>query len=113
MPGRNTNLPPGSKHTGWYRDGLNNVLEWYHNGTKVGQASSASTTLSGQLAVANGFNVRVGTISAFATTEPTNWIVFKAATQPVGAITTSGGIGADATTLQKIVAGGTVNNVET
>ncbi len=113
MPGRNTTLPAGSKHTGWYRDGVNNVLEWYNNGTKIAQASSAAVTYSDQLAVANGFNIRVGTISAFATTQPTNWIVFRAGTQPSGAITTAGGIGADATTMQKIIAAGTINNIET
>lgn len=58
-------------------------------------------------------NLRLGAISAFATTEPTSWAVFKAGTQPSGAITTSGGIGANATTMQKIIAAGTINNIET
>lgn len=67
---------------------------------------------AGDLRVTAG-NARLGAVSAFGTTEPTSWIVFKAGTQPAGAITTSGGVGADATTVQKIVAGGTINNVET
>lgn len=58
-------------------------------------------------------NVRLGAVSAFGTTEPTSWIVFKSGTQPAGAITTSGGLGANDTTVQKIIAAGTINNVET
>jgi len=58
-------------------------------------------------------NYRAGAIAAFGTTEPTSWIVFKSGTQPAGAITTSGGLGANDTTVQKIIAAGTINNVET
>lgn len=70
------------------------------------------TAIDGDVRVTAG-NVRLGAVSAFATTEPTSWAVFKQGTQPVGAIATSGGIGANATTVQKIIAAGTVNNVET
>ena len=58
-------------------------------------------------------NARLGAVAAFGTTEPTSWVVCKSGTQPAGAITTSGGIGSDATTMQKIIAAGTINNVET
>ena len=58
-------------------------------------------------------NVRLGVVSAFATTEPTSWLVCKSGTQPAGAVATSGGVGANDTTVQKIIAAGTINNVET
>ena len=82
-------------------------------------ASAAATVTTGNLTTTAGDNrvtagnVRLGAVSAFATTEPTSWIVFKAGTQPAGAITTSSGLGANATTVQKIIAAGTINNVET
>lgn len=58
-------------------------------------------------------NTRLGAVSAFATTEPTSAIVMKVGTNPVGAITTSGGIfvttgGAD---ISKIIAAGTVSAI--
>lgn len=58
-------------------------------------------------------NVRLGAVSAFATTEPTSAMVFKQGTAPVGAITTSGGIFSDGTNMMKIIAAGTANNIET
>ena len=115
MAGRNTTLPAGSKHTGWYRDGVNTLLEWYNAGTKVGQASGATVTYSGQVAIANGFNHRIGTIQNFAMTEPTNTLVMFVGTNPVGAITTSGGlfVTTGGATISKIIAAGTVSQVET
>lgn len=132
MAGRNTNLPAGSKHTGWYRDGANGVLEWYHNGTKVGQASGAAVTYSGAITASTGLTVtagnatitagdlritagnsRLGAVSAFASTEPVSASVWKAGTAPAGAITTSGGIFTDGTTVKKIIADGTVSDVQT
>jgi len=82
-------------------------------------ASAAATVTTGNLTTTAGDNrvtagnVRLGVVSAFGTTEPTSWVVCKSGTQPAGAITTSGGIGSDATTVQKIIAAGTINNVET
>jgi hypothetical protein len=70
------------------------------------------TTTAGDNRVTAG-NVRLGVVSTFGTTEPTSWVVFKSGTQPAGAIATSGGVGADDTTVQKIIAAGTINNVET
>ena len=133
----NKNAPAGSRYSGWYMDKVNNVLEWYSNGTKVGQASGSTVTLSGnvtitgtstltgaqtltgitthsdELRVANGKNIRVGTINTFGTTEPTNAIIFKTGTEFAGAITTSGGLMSSNTVLRKIIADGTVSNVET
>ena len=134
----NLNAPASKRFNGWYRDQVNNLLEIYHNGTKVGQASGATVTWSGaqagtaltastgdvtasagnlvatlgDLRITAG-NARLGVVSAFATTEPTSAIVFKAGTAFAGAITTSSGLQASATVLRKIIADGTVSNVET
>ena len=71
------------------------------------------TTLSDEVRIANGKNLRIGTISAFVTTEPTNAIVMKEGTEFAGAITTSGGLMSSATVVRKVIAAGTVSNVET
>ena len=138
MPGRGQNRAAAyPRQSGWWRDGVNDRLVAVFNGTEIfdfdgndvvmtqnivmsgtavitgAQTLTGVTTHSAELRVANGFNIRVGTISAFGTTEPTNWIVFRSGTQPAGAITTAGGLGADDTTVQKIVAGGTINSVQT
>jgi hypothetical protein len=82
-------------------------------------ASAALTVTTGNLTTTAGDNrvtagnLRLGAVAAFGTTEPTSWVVFKSGTQPAGAITTSGGVGSDDTTVQKIIAAGTINNVET
>ena len=124
--GRNTTLPPGNNHTGWYRDGVNGILEWYSSGTKIGQASGSTVTYSGavnatgvltsnaEFRVANGFNARLGTIQTFASTEPTNALVMFVGTNPVGAITTSGAIfvTTGGATISKIIAGSTVSQIE-
>ena len=127
----NKDAPASARYSGWFMDKKNNVLEWYCNGTKVGQASGSTVTLSGSLAgsstitAATGLvvtagdaavtagNLRLGAISAFATTEPTSAVVMKTGTAPAGAITTSGGLFSSATVVQKIIAAGTVSNVET
>ena len=77
------------------------------------QTLTGVTTHSAETRIANGFNLRIGTISAFATTEPTNAIVMKVGTEFVGAITTSGGLMSSATVVRKVIAAGTVSNVET
>jgi hypothetical protein len=130
MPGQNRTAALPS-HKGWWHDGINNRLVAVFNGTEIFdfdgndlQATQALTaggtltatgvfTASAEARVANGFNVRVGTISAFATTEPTNAIVFKQGTAFAGAIVTSGGLQSSATVVTKIIAAGTVSNVET
>jgi hypothetical protein len=127
----NKNAPPTGRYNGWYRDMANNVLEWYSNGTKVGQASGSTVTMSGSIAstttITSGTaltvttgdanvtagNVRLGVVSAFATTEPTSAIVFKQGTAFAGAITTSAGLMSNGTLLRKIIADGTVSDVQT
>ncbi len=123
--GRNTTLPPGNNHTGWYRDGVNNLLEWYTNGTKIGQASGSTVTMSGavtntgvttasaELRVATGFNIRLGGTDTFVTTQPTNTLVIKVGTAPSGAVTTSVGLFTDGVTMKKIIADNTVSDVQT
>lgn len=127
---------PGPRYSGWFRNASNN-LDFYNNGTKIGTASSAllavtgaisaSTTVDATTTVTAGTgltvttgdakvtagNVRLGAISAFVTTEPTSAVVMKAGTEFAGAITTSGGIMASATVVRKVIAAGTVSNVET
>ena len=71
-----------------------------------------TTTTAGDERVTAG-NIRLGAVEAFGTTEPTSAIVFKSGTAFSGAITTSGGIQASDTVLRKIIAAGTVSNVET
>ena len=130
-------MATSGKHRGFLFDAQNGRLAVVYNGTEVWDfdgndmdinqnlvASGTVTvdgattltgvvTMSAEARIANGFNLRIGTISAFGTTEPTNWTVWRAGTQPAGAITTAGGIGANTTTVQKIIAAGTINNVET
>ena len=129
--------PAAHTHKGWWLDQANGRLVAVYNGTEIfdydgndmvitqNATFSGTTTLTGaqtltgitthsdELRVANGKNIRVGTISAFATTEPTNAIVFKTGTEFAGAITTSGGLMSSDTVVRKIIAAGTVSNVET
>jgi uncharacterized protein with beta-barrel porin domain len=125
-------------HKGWDYDPVNARLDFYYQGTRVGHINGsgltaaaalvATTTVTagtgltvttgntvntaGDVRVTAG-NVRLGAVSAFATTEPTSAVVMKQGTAPVGAITTSGGIFSDGTVVKKIIAAGTVSNVET
>ena len=134
---------PSATHRGWHFDRANGRLQAVYNGTEVldfdandmvitpnvvasgtlvvdgattltgAQTLTGITTHSDELRVANGKNIRVGTISAFATTEPTNAIVFRTGTEFAGAITTAGGLMSSDTVVRKIIAAGTVSNVET
>ena len=120
----------------WDRD--NTRLDVYYRGTRIGHfntsgftavlALEATTTVTagtgltvttgntvntaGDVRVTAG-NVRLGVVSAFATTEPTSAIVFKSGTAFAGAIATSGGLQSTDTVITKIIADGTVTNVET
>lgn len=131
-------MATSSKHRGWLFDAANGRLAAVYNGTEifdydgndlaVSQAmatvaiTSASggitattdniTVTAGDLRVTAG-NARLGAVSAFATTEPTSAIVFKQGTAFAGAITTSGGLMSNGTAVRKIIADGTVSNVET
>lgn len=125
-----------STATGWVRGA--STLDYYYAGTKVGSVSAAlnavtgaitaSTTVTagtgltvttgnavvtaGDLRITAG-NARLGAVSAFATTEPVSAVVMKTGTAPAGAITTSGGVFTDGTTVKKIIADGTVSDVQT
>lgn len=102
-----------SIHNGWRWDRANSRLDVYYRGTRVGHFNASLFLVAvGDIRATLG-NIRLGAVETFATTEPTQWIVFKSGTQPAGAITTSGGLGANDTTVQKIIAAGTINNVET
>jgi len=74
--------------------------------------SGGATITAGDAAITAG-NVRLGAIETFATTEPTSAVVMKSGTAPAGAITTSNGIFSSDTVVRKIIAAGTVSNVET
>lgn len=125
------------KHKGWWLDGINNRLVAVFNGTEifdfdgndlaVAQNAVFAGTLSavgitaptgnivataGDVRVTAG-NLRLGVVSTFGTTEPTSAVVMKAGTAPAGAVTTSGGIFTDGTTVKKIIADGTVSDVQT
>jgi hypothetical protein len=134
MPGRGQNRAAAfPRHAGWWRDGVNNRLVAVFDGTEifdfdgndvvVAQATTFSgaltasgvQTASAESRIAEGFNLRLGTISTFATTEPTNTVVWKVGTNPVGAITTSGAIfvTTGGATISKIIADGTVSTVQT
>lgn len=121
-----------AKHTGWRLDPDNSRLDIYYQGTRVGHAEAAGISTVAALTVGNALtvtagnvvatagdvritaaNLRLGPVNAFASTEPTQAMVFEAGTAPAGAITTSGGIFTDGTTVKKIIADGTVSDVQT
>ena len=81
-------------------------------GTGLTVTTGNSVITAGDLRVTAG-NERLGAISTFASTEPTSALVMKTGTAPAGAITTSGGIFSSTTVVRKIIAAGTVSNVET
>ena len=120
---------------GWKYDHENSNLEVWVNGTNVGVWDDANndlvlptngltvtaggaTVTAGDLTVTAGDahvvaqNLYMGAETAFATTEPTSAIIFKQGTQAAGAIVTSTALMANATVLRKIIADGTISNVE-
>lgn len=130
-------MATSSKHRGWKWDQANGRLAALYDGTEVfdfdandmviTQATTVTGALSGSATItaATGLtvtagdaaitagNLRLGAISAFVTTEPTSAVVMKQGTAFAGAITTSGGIMSNGTVVRKIIADGTVSNVET
>lgn len=123
---------------GWNYDPANSRLDFYYRGTRAGHINATGLTTVGTLAAATTVtagtgasvttgnlttvagderitagNLRLGVVSAFATTQPTSAVVMKEGTAPAGAITTSGGIFSSATVVRKIIADGTASNVET
>ena len=57
-------------------------------------------------------NLRMGASETFGTTQPTSAVVFKQGTAPAGAITTSSAIFTNGTLMRKIIADGTVSNIQ-
>ena len=124
-------MATSSTHRGWLFDRPNGRLAAVYNGTEVfdfdandmvvtqaltvtgAQTLTGVTSHSAETRIAEGFNLRIGTISTFGTTEPTNAIVMKVGTEFAGAITTSGGLMSSATVVRKVIAARTVSNVET
>ena len=116
---------PSGTRRGWSFDRSNGRLAAVYNGTEIfdydgndftvtqAQTFTGVTTHSDEVRIANGKNLRIGTIGAFVTTEPTNAVVMFQGTAFAGAIVTSGGIQSSATVLTKIIAAGTVSNIET
>ena len=127
---------------GWDWDNVAAQVNFYYRGTLVGDftatrveivlAASVGTTLTvgtgltvdddalgahtvittGDERITAG-NLRLGGVNTFANTQPTSAAVMKQGTAPVGAITTSGGVFSSATAVQKVIADGTVSNIQT
>lgn len=72
--------------------------------------AGGSVVTAGDHALTAG-NYRAGAIETFGTTEPTSALVLKTGTAPVGAITTSSGIFATTTVMNKIIADGTASAI--
>jgi len=118
-------MATSATHRGWLYDAVNARLGAVYNGTEAFDFDANDMAVAVALTAALGVtattgdiigtagNLRLGAISAFATTEPTSAVVMKQGTAPSGAIATSGGIFADGTVVKKIIAAGTVSNVET
>jgi len=117
-----------TKFRGFKWDPTNTRLLVYVNNTIVAYIDNADpyitspvglTVTTGNLTVTAGDeritagNLRLGAVSTFGTTEPTSAAVFKVGTAPAGAITTSGGVFTNGTVMRKIIAAGTVTNIET
>lgn len=132
-------MATSSTHKGWLNNRTNSRLAAVYNSTEVfdfdandmaiavalttalGQTATTGdiTATAGNLVATAGDlrvtagNARLGAVSAFGTTEPTSAIVFKSGTEFAGAVATSGGLMSSATVVRKIIANGTVSNVET
>jgi hypothetical protein len=130
--------PVSPTHNGWHWSDDDARLNFYYRGTRAGHITAAglvpvaaftatttvtagtgSTTTTGNTVNTAGDvrvtagNVRLGVVSAFASTEPTSTIVFKQGTAPVGAVATSGALYTNGTVMLKMIADGTASNVET
>lgn len=125
-------MATSGRHRGWLFDATNARLAAVYNGTEVMDfdandlAITAATTGAGLVTGSVGLtattgdikgtagNLRLGAISAFASTEPTSAVVMKVGTNPVGAITTSNAIftTTGGATISKIIAASTVSQIE-
>ena len=98
-------------------DDASNDLVLPTNGLTV--TAGGITVTAGDLTVTAGDahviaqNLYMGAEVAFATTEPTLAVIFRQGTTFVGAIATGGAIQSNGTVLRKVIADGTVNNIET
>ena len=72
-----------------------------------GQTGWAANLIEGAV------KLTLGTVAAFATTQPTNALVFQGGTAPAGTIATSSAIYASTTVLNKIIADGTISTIQT
>lgn len=90
--------------TGMYRSGAN-ILGLGVAGGAIALVKAVGVNVTG--------NVEHGAVSAFGTTEPTSASTYKAGTAAAGAVTTSGGFFTDGSTMKKIIAAGTVSDVQT
>lgn len=121
---------PSGSHRGWAYDNAGRLRALF-NGTEVFDFSATdlaisvattsnnyfSSTLTGNAFRAPTGNVALGNPGAFATTQPQGAVIMGGTSlggvAPVGAIATSAGIFASDTVVRKIIAAGTVSNVET
>lgn len=90
--------------TGIYRIGANDL------GIAVGGALVQETKSVGVYVTGNGV---FGAVGAFGSTEPVSATTYKQGTEGAGAVTTAGGIWTNGTVMRKIIAAGTVSNIET
>ena len=121
-------MATSGNHSGFRRNIASSTLEVLNDGTLAATFNDATNDLvlptngltitAGDLTVTAGDahvtaqNLYMGAETAFATTEPTSAIIFKAGTAAAGAIVTSSALFASSTVLRKIIADGTVSNVE-
>lgn len=79
----------------------------------VNPIASTGATFTDIRSIHSDGNIQIGAVSAFAMTKPTAAFVFKTGTAPAGAITTSGAIYTDGTTIKKLIADGTASDIQT
>lgn len=125
-----------ANHNGWRWDPANTRLDFYYRGTRVGAINASGITSVGDVAavtytgtgdvtlsgagsdfISAAGNVQIGNPGAFGTTQPQGAVVMGGTSlsgiAPAGAIATAGGVFASDTVVRKIIAAGTVSNVET
>lgn len=74
--------------------------------------ASTGATFTNIRSIRSAGNIQIGAAAAFASTQPTGSLVMKSSTAPAGAVTTSGAIWSSDTVLNKIIADGTVSQIE-
>lgn len=120
---------PGPSFRGFWRDLINNRFGVYHGATEIVRYTATGISHLVALAVTGGVtattgsftapagNVVLGTPGTFASTQGVAMVKMGGSslggTAPAGAIATAGGVFASDTVVKKIIADGTVSNVET